>query len=173
MRHVLVHDPAEQQRADDAAEVEAGRDDAEGAAGGTGRRGVAHHHVARRCDHAAEESGEPERKRQRHRRQAHQRNQQHQHGIDREAGRGELAVAMGPVGEIAAGEHARGAGAEECGQRDVGGRERGAVAAHQRDHAEIVDARGRQAQQREERGQHHQRRRDHAGLGCGIVLCLG
>ena len=29
------------------------------------------------------------------------------------------------------------------------------------------------AQQREERGQHHQRRRDHAGLGCGIVLCLG
>src|SRR5665213_1779363 len=33
MRHVLVHDPAEQQGADDAADVEAGGDDAKGAAG--------------------------------------------------------------------------------------------------------------------------------------------
>ena len=36
--------------------VEAGRDDAESAAGGAGRRGLAHQHVARRRDHAAEEA---------------------------------------------------------------------------------------------------------------------
>ena len=33
MRHVLVHDPAEQQWAQNAAEIEAGGNDAEGAAG--------------------------------------------------------------------------------------------------------------------------------------------
>ena len=37
MRHVLIHDPAEQERSGDAAEIEAGRDDAEGASGGAGR----------------------------------------------------------------------------------------------------------------------------------------
>ena len=47
MRHVLVHDPAEQQRRKDAGKIEAGGDDAEGAAGSTRRRRLAHQHVAR------------------------------------------------------------------------------------------------------------------------------
>ena len=64
---------------------------------------------------------------------------------------GHLAVAVGAVGEIAAGKHARGAGAEKRRQRDIGRRERNAIAAHQRHHAEIADAGIGQAEQHERR----------------------
>ena len=57
MRRALVHDPAEQQRADDAAEIETGGDDAESAPGRAGRRRVAHQHVARGRDHAPSTTG--------------------------------------------------------------------------------------------------------------------
>src|SRR5437763_422830 len=57
MRRVLVHDPTEQQRAEDAAKIEAGGDDAERPARSPRGRCVADQHIAGRRDHAAEKSG--------------------------------------------------------------------------------------------------------------------
>ena len=71
-RHAIVHEPAAQHRSDGAADVEAGGDDAEHAAGHAGRCRCAHQHVARGHDHAGEEA------RRRHRRQ-----QQHHAEVDR------------------------------------------------------------------------------------------
>ncbi len=73
-----------------------------------------------------------------------------------------LPCRAGAVGEIAAGQHAGRAGAEKGGQRDIGGRECHAIAAHQRDDAEIADAGIGQAEQHEEDRQHDDRRRDDA-----------
>ena len=125
VRHVLVHDPAEQQRADDAAEIEPGGDDGEGAAGRTGGAAL---RTSMSRDGAITPPRKPadrHRRDQRNRRQGHERDDQHDCGVDGEADGRDLAVTLGPVGEKAACEHADGAGAEVGGQRDVGGRERG------------------------------------------------
>ena len=60
----------------------------------------------------------------------------------------------GVVGEKATRQHADGAETEKRGQRDVGGRERTAIAAHQRNHAEIADPGIGKTEQHEEDGQH-------------------
>ena len=79
-----------------------------------------------------------------------------------EARRGDVAVPVGAVGEVAAGQNAHCARAEVGGQCDVGGGEQKAVAAHQRADAETADASVGEAEQHEEDHQHDDRRRQHA-----------
>ena len=143
-----------------AAEIETSGDDAEGAPGGTRGRRAPHQHVARGRNHAAEKARRRHRCGEQDRRQRDGGNYQHDRRIDGKAGGGDLAVPLGAVGEKAAREHADGAGPKIRGQRDVGGRERNIVAAHQRHHAEIADAGVGQAKQHEKHRQHDQRRGD-------------
>ena len=96
VRRVLVHDPAEQQRADDAAEIEAGGNDAEGPAGRARR--------ALRCGPACRARG---RSRRRGIRplpsppinssdgRCDRRNGKHDDRVDSKAGGGDLSVTLG------------------------------------------------------------------------------
>src|SRR5579871_922273 len=68
MRHVSIHDPAKQNRAQNAAEIEAGGDEAESASRGARGRGGAHQHISGRRDDPAEETRRRHRRDQQNRR---------------------------------------------------------------------------------------------------------
>ncbi len=121
LRPILVHDPAKQQRADDAAEVEAGGDDTECAPSRAWGCRVANQHVARGGDHASKESRRRHRRHQQQRGQIDCRNDKHDGRVNSKTGGGDLSVAPGAVGQQAAGQHADRTGAEERRQRKVGG----------------------------------------------------
>ena len=80
-------------RADDAADVEAGRDDAEHAPRRARRRGPAHQHVARGLDHAEDDAGSPHGQDQRRRRQRQGGDEKHDGGGQAEAQGRNVAVA--------------------------------------------------------------------------------
>jgi hypothetical protein len=98
----------------------AGGDDAKSSARSSRGRGVTDQHIARRRDHSAEKSSRAHHSRQQQRRQVDGGDGKYDHSLDRETGGRELAMALGPVGQKAAGQHADGAEAEICRQRDVG-----------------------------------------------------
>ena len=147
------------------------------------RGGIAHQHVARWRDHAAEEACDSHCRHQHNRGQCHERNDKDDCRIQSEADRCDLTVTLSAVGEEAAGQHTDGAGAKECRQRDIGCRERTAIAIHQGDDAEIGDPGIRQTEQREEDRKHDDCRRHHvdarsaragrSGFGCSGIRRVG
>ena len=114
----MVEERAKDQRRNDAADVEAGGDEAEHEAIGARRRDRAHDQVARGHGQAREEARGGHHQ---HEREGGESDASDQHaqagGRDQPAG-GDQAMARGVAGEHAAGEHAGGAHDQEPGQRD-------------------------------------------------------